>query len=85
MADTSIVMSMVTTLDNPYNPFTEFDKWYNFDELAGYHTSSYLARIAYDSDELSPKDQALAIELAVDEIVKLNLTGNYIKVTDEGL
>lgn len=73
----------LTTEDNPFNPFTEFDKWYNFDESNGYHSCAYLARIARISKEMSEEDQNFAIESAVDEICKFNLTGNYKKVVEE--
>lgn len=71
---------MVTTTDNPYNPFTQFDQWYDFDIMQGYNTCSYLARIAKTSPDLSPMDQAIAIEEAVDEIVEMNILGIYKKV-----
>lgn len=70
----------LTTEDNPYNPFTQFDDWYAFDEQMGYHSCSYLDRIISTSDELSIPDQLVALEEAIDEIVKFNLTGNYKKV-----
>ena len=66
--------SMLTTLDNPFDPFTQFDEWYDFDESKGYHSCSYLARIAKTSDELSEADEEKAIELAIDEIVKETTT-----------
>lgn len=72
---------MLTTIDNPFNPFVDFDKWKEFDESRGYFSCSYLARIAKTSDELSETDEALAIEQAIDEIVKLNILGIYKKVT----
>lgn len=74
---------MVTTLDNPYNPFTQFDEWYAFDESKGYHTCAYLARVTQSSEELSDEDETVAIEHAVDEIVSFNLLGNYIKIKEE--
>jgi hypothetical protein len=74
---------MVTTTDNPYNPFTDFDSWYAFDESHGYHTTGLLARLVFTSEELSDEDQDLAIDLAMDEIIKENITGVYIKVTNE--
>lgn len=74
--------SMLTTIDNPYNPFTQFDEWFAYDESKGYHTCSYLARIAKSSDELSEADESLAIESAIDEIVNLNVLGIYKKVTE---
>jgi hypothetical protein len=75
--------SMLTTIDNPYNPFTQFDDWYAFDVGMGYNTCSYLSRIAIVSEELSDADIDLAIERAIDEILELNLTGKYIKVTKD--
>lgn len=76
-------VAMVTTTDNPYDPITQFDDWYAFDEEQGYHTTSYLARIAKTSPDLSPLDQAIAIEEAIDEIVKLNVLGIYKKIVKE--
>lgn len=75
---------MLTTLDNPFNPFTQYDLWYAFDVQAGYYTCNYLARITKTSDELSELDENLARQQAIDEIIDLNITGNYIKVTKEG-
>ena len=71
---------MLTTIDNPFDPFTQFDEWRTFDEVKGYNTCSYLARIVKRSDELSEADEALAIEQAIDEILKLNILGIYRKV-----
>ena len=72
---------MLTTVDNPFDPFTQFEKWQAFDESKGYYTCAYLARIAKVSDELSEADELLAIEQAIDEIVRMNILGIYRKVT----
>lgn len=72
--------SMLTTTDNPFNPFTQWDEWFAFDNRMGYGTLNYLARITTTSDALSPADQAQAIELAIDEIVEMNILGIYEKV-----
>jgi hypothetical protein len=74
---------MLTTIDNPFDPFKEFDEWFRFDTDKGYHTCSYLGRIAKTSPELSEKDTQLEIENAIDDIVRLNVTGLYKKVTKE--
>ena len=74
---------MVSTSDNPYNPFTDYDDWFVFDQRMGYNTPSFLARIVITSDELSDTDQRLALSEAVDEIVKENVLGIYIKVKSE--
>lgn len=79
MADSKID-HMLTTVDNPFNPFTQFEEWYAWDARAGYHTLAYLARIVRTSSDLSDEDQALAEELAIDEIVKENILGVYRKV-----
>ena len=73
----------VTTLDNPFDYFTQFDEWYAFDTQKGYNTCNYLARIANTSNDLSEKDYEFAVEEAVDEICRLNITGNYRKVYDK--
>lgn len=74
---------MLTTVDNPYDPFSEFREWLAWDEANGYFTNSFLARIAFSSHELSEADQALAIELAIDEIVSENVNGMYRKVVKD--
>ena len=71
----------LTTTDNPYSPFTQFDEWYAFDTQNGYNTCSYLARIAMTSNELSDTDYDQALDSAIDEIMEYNLTGNYKIVT----
>ena len=72
--------SFVTTLDNPFNYFTQFDEWYNFDTQKGYNTCSYVARIALTSTEMSESDYEMAVNRAVDEILRLNILGIYKKV-----
>lgn len=72
---------MLTTKDNPWNPFTNFEEWYAWDISHGYHTSAYLARIAKDSPDISPAQSQRAVNDAIDEIIKYNLTGNYVKVS----
>jgi len=78
-----MVEAMLTTYDNPHDPFTDYDSWYQWDERAGYHTPSFLARIANVSVETSEPDQVLAINQAIDEIVKENTLAMYRKVTRE--
>ena len=75
-----MIEHMITTVDNPYDPFTDFEGWYAYDEAAGYHTSSFLARLVFTSDDLSEADQTLAIEQAIDEMVEENVLGIYRKL-----
>ena len=78
-----MLRSMLTTIDNPHDPFTDYPAWFAFDVASGYHTPAFLARILKDSDELSDVDQELAIEQAIDEIVRENVLGVYKKVMKE--
>lgn len=71
---------MLTTTDNPFNPFTQWEEWLAFDLILGHNTPAYLARVVRTSDELSEADQSIAIDDAMDEIVKENPLGIYKKV-----
>lgn len=74
--------SMLTTIDNPFDPFTEFDSWFQFDEEKGHHTCQFLDKIARTSSDMSDSDYEKEIERAIDEIVKFNVRGIDKKVTD---
>lgn len=71
---------MLTTVDNPYDPFTQFDEWYEFDRIKGYDSCGYLARIAKTSSKLSDELNQLAVNDAIDEICRYNWRGIYRKV-----
>lgn len=75
--------AMLTTIDNPYNPFDDFDNWYKFDMDHGYGTCSYLARIARTSDQLTDKENEREIERAIDEIIKYDFLNQYVKVKQD--
>lgn len=76
-----MVEHMLTTVDNPYDPFIQYREWYAWDVAAGYHSAAFLARIVRSSDDLSEADQTVAIENAIDEIVNENLFGVHVKVS----
>lgn len=73
---------MLTTVDNPYDPFTQWDEWYSWDQTAGYNTPSILARVTRLGENLLDGDQHLAIQDAIDEIVKENILGVMRKVKE---
>lgn len=77
--------AVLTTVDNPWNPFTNWDEWYAYDELKGYNTSGLLARFVITSNDISEADNFSAILEGMNEIVKLNPLGiHYIlRSTDE--
>ena len=47
---------MLTTKDNPFDPFEQFDSWFMFDVEKGYYSCSRLARIAVFSDDMTEKE-----------------------------
>ena len=72
---------MLTTFDNPYDPFEQFTSWFLFDVEKGYNSCAYLGRIARTSDQLSEEENELEIERAIDEIIKYDFRNIYKKVT----
>lgn len=74
---------MITTIDNPFDPFTQFDSWFQFDIEKGYYSCSKLARIAKLSDDMSEKETDEEIERAIDEIIQYDFLNIYKKVKRE--
>lgn len=70
---------MLTTTDNPYSPVTHYDAWLAWD-MQRYNSNSLLARVVRTSSELSDADQIQAIQEAIDEIVRENVSGMHAKI-----
>lgn len=70
----------LTTKDNPYNPFTQFDEWFLFDVEKGYNSCSYLARITDDSEYETEEEAMVETERAIDEIIANDFLNIYTKV-----
>lgn len=75
-----IKQTWLTTEDNPFDPFDQYEDWRRYDEDHGYFSLSYMMRIAKTSSDEGEETYWQSIEDAVDEICDLNLTGNYKKV-----
>lgn len=73
---------MLSTTDNPFNPWTHYDQWFDWDTSRGYNTASYLATIVQliNANGRVSDDDALA--LAIDDILEFNITGNYVLVPE---
>lgn len=71
----------LTTLDNPFDPFDEFDSWIQYDLDKGYNSCAYLSRIARTSDQLSDSENDKEIERAIDEIIRYDFMNIYKKIT----
>lgn len=72
---------MLTTFDNPFDPFDEFVSWFLFDVEKGYNTCSKIARIAKSSTEFSTIEDKRETERAIDEIIYYDFLNIYKKVT----
>lgn len=78
--------AMLTTVDNEFDPFDSFSEWYSRDlELARQQsrrpTAGYLAIIMANSDDVSDNEFNQVMNDAIDEIVELDLSGTFKKVT----
>lgn len=71
---------MLTTIDNPYDPFEQFTLWMLFDNEKGYNSSGRLMRIANLTDDMSQAEINEEIERAIDEIIKYDFMNIYKKV-----
>lgn len=72
---------MLTTFDNPYDPFEQFTSWLMFDKEKGYDSCERVARIAKFSDDMTEKEIDEENERAIDEIIKYDFMNVYKKVT----
>ena len=70
---------MLTTIDNPFDPFEQFTSWFMFDVEKGYNTCGRLMRIAKVNDEMSEKEKDAAIDAAIDELIKYDFLDIYKK------
>ena len=74
---------MLTTFDNPYNPFDDFTLWLLFDKERGYNTCEKIARIAKLSDDMTPDEIDADSDRAIDEIIFNDFLNIYKKVWQE--
>lgn len=74
---------MLTTFDNPFNPFVDFSSWYMFDCEKGHNTSSRLARIVNIDSEMTQKEIDEEIDRAMNLIVEYDFEDTFFKGTEE--
>ena len=75
--------SMLTTVDNPFDPFEQFTSWFLFDVEKGYNSCGKLARIANVSESMSETEFNNEIDSAIDKLIKVDFLDIYKKVTKE--
>lgn len=71
---------MLSTTDNPFDPFTQWDEWFAYDVSHGHKTCEYLDRVCVTSDDLSAPIEQEDIHRAMKTIVDEDPLGIYILV-----
>ena len=62
----------ITTYDNPYDYFKQFDQWLNYDRQKGYFTPEYVARLAKLAPDLSEEEERNELENTFDRMIEWN-------------
>ena len=75
--------TMLTTIDNPFNPFEQFVDWYMYDQQKGYNTYSRIARLMPDDDSLSSIEKDRIEDNIIDRMIQHDPLGIYTKVDEE--
>ena len=73
----------LTTYDNPFDPFIQFDSWFAFDTEKGYYTCSRIARLTNITDDMSEAERNEEIERAIDKLIEIDVLDVYKKVKRE--
>ena len=78
-----MVRCFLSTFDNPYNPYDQFEQWYQYDMDHGYNSSGLLMRLAQTSSQFTDNENAYEIEKAINKIVANDPTNIYKKLKIE--
>lgn len=68
---------MLTTVDNPYDPNTDYDKWMMWDQFNEHYTAEYLARVANIDDDMDDEEASQRIDDAMAEIIANDTNNLY--------
>lgn len=74
---------MLTTFDNPFDPFEQFSSWLLFDNEKDYYSCERVARIASITDSMSEEEVNAETERAIDSIIEHDFLNIYKKVVQE--
>ena len=73
---------MLTTFDNPYDPFTQFTLWRLFDIEKGYYTCERLAKFVELQEGMTQKEINEAEEKAIDLMIEHDFLNIYKRVAE---
>lgn len=69
--------NMLTTVDNPFDPRTNYQQWWLWDKENYYNTPEYIARVAQVSVEDDETIVTAKIKIAINEILENDVLGIY--------
>jgi len=73
----------ITTIDNPFDPFENFDDWFQFDVEKGYYSCSKIARIVENIENTEEKQEDELLEEAIDRLIEIDPLDIYRKLVKE--
>lgn len=82
MNERRIIMDdyMITTIDNPWNPFTHYHEWLSFDMRHCYNTQEWLAALTKTSNDLMDEEIKEQIDAGALSLLSLDPYGLHVKV-----
>lgn len=70
---------VLSTIDNPYSPHTEYDKWKQWDEDNGYDTEEFVARLV-SMEQGFDVDDELSLNELMDKVVHEILDNDVLSI-----
>lgn len=77
MDETNLVL---TTIDNPYNPKTDYDNWKEWDQDNGYYTEEFIARLIDMEEEDFDVDDDMKLNELRDRVIQEILEHDVLNV-----
>lgn len=78
-----ITATWLTTKDNPYDYFDDFDNWYQFDVSHGYDTCGKIMRESNYTSEAPSVYNVAEINYTIEKLLKFDFEKVYKKVTKQ--
>ena len=71
---------MLSTIDNPYDPFEQFTLWHLFDKEKGYDSCERLMRLVDIHEDMTPQELDAATDEAMDKLIEEDIMNVFVKV-----
>lgn len=68
---------LLTTVDNPINPFVDFDAWHSEDLRLGHDTCGLIARLYVDYPDMSEYEQVVEYARVIREVFRIDVLNEY--------